>query len=299
MPARLVLVNPGTRQDRILGPKLTAKRRAALGEFLRDRREKLAPARVGLQAHGRRRTPGLRREEVAQLSGVSVAWYTWLEQGREINPSQQALDAITTALNLTTDERMHVFVLAGHAAPTAPPEPLPAAAPPQVQAVLDAFAYPAYVSDRAWNIVGWNRHADQIFGYSRRDPKDRNTLVIAFGDPTFRALLVNANDESAALVANFRRSIEELPDDPAIDRVVERLLAYPDFKKLWERHEVKRRHFSKKVLQHPTLGRLVFETQSYQSAPFGLRLVLYVPDAATKIALGSRHERQGHRHHRR
>jgi transcriptional regulator with XRE-family HTH domain len=288
-------VNPGTRQDRILGPKLTAKRRATLGEFLRDRREKLAPARVGLPALGRRRTPGLRREEVAQLSGVSVAWYTWLEQGRAINPSKDALDAITTALNLSAEERSHVFVLAGHAAPTAPPEPLPAAAPPQVQAVLDALAFPAYVSDRAWNIVGWNAPADRIFGYSRRDPKDRNTLVIAFGDPAFRALLVNWADEAAALVANFRRSIEELPDDPAIERVVDRLLAYPDFKKLWVRHEVKRRYFAKKQLQHPALGRLTFETQSYHSAPFGLRLVIYTPDAATQIALRGEGDRRRRR----
>lgn len=292
-------MNPGTSQNRILGSKLTAKRRAALGEFLRDRREKLTPARVGLPAAGRRRTPGLRREEVAQISGVSVAWYTWLEQGREINPSQTALDAITTALNLSAEERSHVFVLAGHAAPTSAPDPLPATAPPQVQAVLDAFAFPAYVSDRAWNIVGWNALADRLFGYSRREPKDRNTLLIAFGDPAFKSFLVNWAEEAAFLVANFRSSIEGLPDDPAIERTIERMLGIPEFKKLWARHEVKRRHLFKKQFQHPTLGRLVFETQSYQSAPFGLRLVVYVPDAATKIALGSRHERQGHRYHRR
>ncbi|HEY0253700.1 MAG TPA: helix-turn-helix transcriptional regulator [Kofleriaceae bacterium] len=280
-------MNPGTRPGLILGPKLTAKRRAALGEFLRSRREELAPARVGLPSLGRRRTPGLRREEVAQLSGVSVAWYTWLEQGREINPSLDALDAITTALNLSTEERSHVFTLAGHAAPPAA-DPLPIAAPPQIQAVLDALAFPAYVSDRAWNIVGWNRLANQIFNYARRDPKDRNTLLVAFGDPAFRGFLVNWADEVAHLVANFRRSVDEAPDDPAIDRIVERLLAYPEFKKLWARHEVKRRHFMKKVLQHPQLGRLTFETQSYQNLAFGLRMTVYVPDEPTKAALRRR-----------
>ena len=277
-------MNPGTRPPRILGAKLPAagaRRRAALGEFLRSRRERLAPSEAGVSAGGRRRTPGLRREEVAQIAGVSVAWYTWLEQGREIHPLESVLDAIFGALRLGAEERAHGFALAGRDAPKAAPAPPPAFAPPQVQLVLDALAFPAYVSDRAWNVVGWNRLADDLFAYARRAPGERNSMLIAFGDPSFRAMLVNAGDEAAYLVANFRRAHDEAPDDPALDGVLVRLQAFAEFRKLWARHDVKKRYFARKELRHPRLGALRFETQSYTSTPFQLRLVIFVPDAAT------------------
>lgn len=258
-----------------------AKRRAALAAFLRDRRAKLAPAHVGLPSAGRRRTPGLRREEVAQLAGVSVAWYTWLEQGRDIRPSLDALDAIIGALRLGAEDRLHAFALAGHGAPEAPPLPPPIAAPPGLQAVLDALAFPAYASDRAWNIVAWNQLANQIFGYTQRAPADRNPLLILFGDPAFRAMLLNAAGEMAHLVANFRRAADEAGEDPAFEAVLVRLRAHPEFARLWARHDVKRRHVAHKQLRHPALGELTFDTQSFLSATTGLRVVVYVPDAAT------------------
>jgi transcriptional regulator with XRE-family HTH domain len=247
---------------------------------LRSRRERLTPRAVGLPELGRRRTPGLRREEVAQLAGVSVAWYTWLEQRRAIHPSDDALAAIANALRLGGDERAHLYALAGRPQPklVAPPPPKQLTA--ATQAILDATAMPAYASDRAWNIIGCNALADALFGYSTKPIADRNSLIIAFFDPQFRAALVNWHDEAAQLVANLRIAVDEAPDDAALESIVERLRVLPEFRKLWARHDVARRHSAHKVLRHPRHGELVFDTQSFASA-LGVRVVFFVPDAAT------------------
>lgn len=163
-------------------------------------------------------------------------------QGRDIRPSLDALDALVGALRLGAEDRLHAFALAGHGAPEAAPLPPPIAAPLGLQAVLDALAFPAYASDRAWNIVAWNRLADQIFGYTRRAPADRNPLRCVFGDAAFRAMLLDGSSEMAHLVANFRRAADEAGVDPAFDAVLVRLRAYPEFTRLWARHDVKRRH---------------------------------------------------------
>ena len=265
----------------ILGPKLPARRRrAALADLLRSRREALSPEAAGIAAIGRRRTPGLRREEVAQLAGVSAAWYTWLEQGRDIQPSVDALAAIARALRFSDEERAHAFTLAGRPLRDVPPPP-PVAAPPLVQAVLDALAVPAYVSDRAWNVIGWNAMMDRLVGFSAR--AERNTLVGVFADPWFRTLFPNWNEEAAQLVASLRRAADEAPEDPALEALVERLSAYPEFRRLWARHEVKRRGATRKELHHPELGALVFTTQAFLAE--GVRLVIFLPDPATARAL--------------
>lgn len=243
---------------------------------------------MGLPSGGRRRTPGLRREEVAQLAGVSVAWYTWLEQGREIHPSIDTLEAISRALRLPPEERVHAFALAGREPPRDSPPPLPQLAPASVQAVLGAIAFPAYVSDRAWNVIAWNAPADELFGHAARAPADRNSMVIAFGDPSFRAMLVNWSEEAGHLVASFRRAHDEAPDDPALERVLERLRGFPEFRRLWANHDVRQRYFARKELHHPILGTLLFESQSYTSTPLGLRLVIFVPDARTAERMAGR-----------
>ncbi|MEO8552369.1 MAG: helix-turn-helix transcriptional regulator [Kofleriaceae bacterium] len=282
----------------ILGPKVTpsARRRAALGAFLRDRRAKLTPEIAGITGGGRRRTPGLRREEVAQRAGVSVAWYTWLEQGRDIHPSTETLEAIVGALGLNAEERGHAFALAGRPLSDPEPAPLPAAAPPAVQAVLDALAFPAYAADRVSNVLAWNRGAERLFGYARRAPADRNSLVIAFGDPAFRARLVNWSEEAAHLVAGLRRVADEAPGDPAFERLLERLRGFPEFRKLWARHEVRRRHVVRKQLRDPALGLLAFEAHSYTHALFGVRLVVFVPDPPTAAKLRVRARPRQARH---
>jgi transcriptional regulator with XRE-family HTH domain len=260
----------------------------ALGEFLRNRRERIVPRDAGLSTAGRRRTPGLRREEVAQLAGVSVAWYTWLEQGREIRPSSDVLDAIAGALRLTAEERTHAFALAGRDAPRDSPAPPPHAAPAAMRAVLDALTFPAYISDRAWNVLAWNELADEIFAYSRRPPADRNTLLIAFGDPTFRAMLIDAGTDHGHVVASFRRVHDESPDDPLFEALLARLRVYPEFRRQWERHDVQRRPVTRKALRHPQLGALYFEGLSLTSGTSELRLVIFVPDAPTATKLAAR-----------
>jgi PAS domain-containing protein len=211
---------------------------------------------------------------------VSAAWYTWLEQARDVKPSAVALDAIARTLQLTPEERAHAFALAGRALQEPAPAP-PRTAPPLVQAVLDAMRVPAYVSDRAWNVVGWNALMDRVLGYSRRS--DRNSLEIVFGDPAMRSMFVDWSTEAAQLVSSLRRAADEDPEDAVLQELVERLHAYPEFRKLWARHEIKRRGATRKELRHPELGTLVFTSQAF--AADGLRMVAFVPDAATARAL--------------
>ncbi|HEX3765852.1 MAG TPA: helix-turn-helix transcriptional regulator [Kofleriaceae bacterium] len=277
----LAIAHPGTRPSPILGSRPPARRRrAALGDLLRRRREALAPDAAGIATAGRRRTPGLRREEVAQLAGVSAAWYTWLEQGRDIQPSSEVLAALARALRLSDEERAHAFALAGRPLHDVPPPP-PSAAPPLVQAVLDALTVPAYVSDRAWNVIGWNAIADQLLGYRGR--AERNTIVNVFAEPAFRTLFPSWHDEAAQLVASLRRAADEAPEDPVFEALIERLNGYPDFRRLWARHDVKRRGATRKELRHPTYGTLVFTTQAF--ATDELRLVIFLPDPDTARVL--------------
>ena len=229
---------------------------------------------------GRRRTPGLRREEVAQLAGVSCAWYTWLEQARDIQPSADALAAITRALRFTDEERAHAFALIVRPVHAVPPPP-PSAAPPLIQAALDALTVPAHVSDRVWNVIGWNALGERLLHYSART--ERNTILNLFSNPDLRRMLPGWSDEAAQLVANLRRAADEAPEDPAFEALVERLGAYPEFRRLWARHEVKRRGATRKELHHPELGTLVFTTQAFTTED--LRLVIFLPDPATADVL--------------
>ncbi|MEO7732721.1 MAG: hypothetical protein ABIY55_17255, partial [Kofleriaceae bacterium] len=175
------------------------------------------------------------------------------------------------------------FALAGRPLHELPPPP-PATAPPLVQAVLDALTIPAHVSDRAWNVIGWNARMDRILGYSAR--AERNSIMIVFGDPALRALFGNWAEEAAQLVASLRRAADEAPEDPVFEALVERLRAFPEFRRLWARHEVKRRGATRKELRHPRLGTLVFTTQAFVTE--SLRLVTFLPDPATARALRGR-----------
>jgi hypothetical protein len=211
---------------------------------------------------------------------VSAAWYTWLEQGRDIQPSADALAAIAGALRFTDEERAHAFALAGRPLHHVPPPP-PRAAPPLIQAVLDALTVPAHVSDHAWNVIGWNARMDQLLGYSTRT--ERNSIVIMIGDPVFQASFPSWREEAAQLVANLRRAADEAPEDPAYEALIERLSVYPEFHRLWARHEVKRRGATRKEIHHSRLGKLVFTTQGFVAD--AMRLVIFLPDAATVRAL--------------
>ncbi|WP_211126671.1 helix-turn-helix transcriptional regulator [Streptomyces yatensis] len=233
------------------------RRRAELREFLRSRRARVSPADVGMPDGGRRRTPGLRREEVAVLSGVGVSWYTWLEQGRDITVSEEVIDAIARALLLNAAERAHLYRLAG----LNPPRDVPAPAvptSPELRRLLDSWLpRPGYVRDRHWNFTAVNDMAREVFGYGETD---HNCLVSFFTNTRYRALHRHWAETAPQVAAGFRADAAHYPDDPEFDRIAGDLAAVsPEFAELWARHDVAEHTSAVKAVDHDTAGTLVFD----------------------------------------
>lgn len=213
-------------------------RRDELALFLRSRRERIAPADVGLPPGLRRRTPGLRREEVAQLAGVGVTWYTWLEQGRSINASVQVLDAIARTLRLDAAERQHLYHLAD--VPTVP-ETVMEALPAEVQTILDSMSpIPAVVYNGRWDVLAWNdAYAAIVPGLCAAPAGERNVLWHMFTVPPCCSVVGNLEQEQRSLVATFRGAFARHLNEPMWFTLVERLTAAsPAFAQLWASHEV-------------------------------------------------------------
>jgi transcriptional regulator with XRE-family HTH domain len=257
-----------------------AVRRREAGDFLRSRRQRLTPADVGLPDGFRRRTPGLRREEIAMLAGVGTTWYTWLEQGRDVRPSNEVLGALATALKLDPAERRHLFVL--HDRPA--PEPRPAGeerieAP--LRRMLDSLTgQPAYVLGRRWDILAWNAAADAVFGpYGRLQGDERNTLHLLFADPGHRRLLTDWEAVARGSLAMFRADSARFAGDPDFERLVARLTRLsPEFAAWWPRREVARPLFGHKRIDHPRAGRMVFEYSSFGVGDLAdLKLIVFTP----------------------
>jgi transcriptional regulator with XRE-family HTH domain len=209
--------------------------RPELSEFLRRYRKRLTPADVGLPSGGRRRTPGLRREEVAALAGVGITWYTWLEQGREIGVSEGFLLRLAKVLKLDDAECCHLFLLAHQRPP--PPEAYHApSVSPLVQQMMDELtARPAYVTSLRWDIVAWNAAADRLFGFSAREPATANLLRLVFADPDLRRRLPSWRSDAPRLLEGFRRDLALVPDDPVMLSSVEDLKKLsPDFRRWWQ-----------------------------------------------------------------
>jgi transcriptional regulator with XRE-family HTH domain len=255
-------------------------RHSELAQFLRSRRERLSPADFGLPAGPRRRTPGLRREEVAQLAGVGVTWYTWLEQGREITASAQVLGAVAQTLRLDAGERSHLFTLAGvfdNATPCEA-EPLPGA----VLATLEAVRpFPAYVVNGRFDLLAHNPEAEEILGgFAGVPPARLNIMWLAFVERTLDGRVVEFDEESARHVALFRASMADHPDHPAWKRLRDDLLAAsPMFREYWQRYDVGRPMVRHKTFLHPRAGRISVETASFtvNGGPPLSRLVVYSP----------------------
>ncbi|WP_062478504.1 helix-turn-helix transcriptional regulator [Variovorax boronicumulans] len=206
-----------------------------LSEFLTRHRRKLTPADVGLPSQGRRRTPGLRREEVAVMAGVGLTWYTWFEQGREIQVSQKFLLGVAHALKLDDAECSHLFLLA-HKRPPPPEAHQQASVTPRIQQLMDELpTRPAYVFNLRWDVVAWNAAADALFGFSAREREARNLLRMVFADPELRRRLPAWHDDAPALLAQFRYDFAIAPDDPAMLGLVTDLKALsPDFRRWWD-----------------------------------------------------------------
>lgn len=270
-----------------LGPPPSAERRSELTDFLRNRRAQVTPGDVGLPANGRRRTPGLRREEVAQLAGVGLSWYTWLEQGRDIKPSAAVLDALARVLRLDTAERAHLFHLARVELPL-PAEGYTREAPPELAAVVDALVpNPAYLLGPRADVLGWNAGATAMLGTPTTAPDGRPNLLwwlFTGGGLDHEQRRSTARNTLARFRAEHARRMGD-PDFAALIEALEE--ASPTFREWWPRHEVLDEQLGTKTIEHPRVGRLVLH--HLQSAPTShpdLRLSQFAPaDAATRERL--------------
>ncbi|MCK7626848.1 helix-turn-helix transcriptional regulator [Streptomyces sp. RS10V-4] len=264
-------------------------RRRALAEFLRARRERVTPQDAGILPGPRRRTPGLRREEVAQLSGVSVTWYTWLEQARDIGVSRQVLAALARALMLSSVEQRHLYALAGELPPAQPPGPGPG---PALQRLVDALdPHPAYLLDANWDLVAWNRAEAGLIGDpALLAPGERNLLWLVFTDPAMRTLLADWEGQARDLVAQFRADAGERFDDPRRHRLTRELAARsPEFDAWWRAHHLAALTGTRRTFHHPRAGDLTFDYVKLAAldAP-GVKLFACMPaDPGTRARLGT------------
>ena len=236
----------------------------------------------------RRRTPGLRREEVAQLAGVGVTWYTWLEQGRDINPSPQVLDAIARTLQFDIHEHSHLFTLAGVASTTIANECLGLCH--TVQPLIDQLEpFPAMVVNSRLDLLAYNRVYASFFDDLEAIPiEDRNILWLVFTDPEWQATIVDWDDVVGPLVAEYRAAMAEHLDDPAWKTLVARLhRASSEFTAVWDRHDVNGIESRRKRARHPTAGLLNFDyTNLWIGQQVGIRIVAFTPaDERTRTRL--------------
>lgn len=264
------------------------ERRQALADFLRQRRARLSPADVGLPPGIRRRTSGLRREEVAQLANIGISWYVWLEQGRDVHPSAQVLESLARALRLTVNERRHLFLLAGQSLPPPPVSPEEESASLALQQMLDDLnPTPAYVMGRHYDYLAWNTAADGIFGISAASPPyGRNLVWRLFTSPTMRAL-PNWEQLARGTLGEFRAASAHYPRDQQFEDLIEDLkIVSPEFRDLWLHHDVRSSLDGHKAIEHSTLGRLEFEHITLQAVNNSdLRIMIYLPNGVTRAKL--------------
>lgn len=259
------------------------ERRQALADFLRQRRQSLSPEKVGLPPGLRRRTPGLRREEVAQLANMGTSWYIWLEQGRDVHPSTQILESLAQALQLTPNERRHLFLLAGQALPPSA-TPLNETISPSLQRMLDDLnPTPAYIMGRRLDYLAWNKAADVLFSLEQATaPYARNQLWRLFTNARLRE---HRDWETMVrnTLAEFRAANARYPDDTGFEELIEDLKRVsPEFCRWWPHHDASSSLEGLKIMEHPTLGHLEFEHTTLQvpNDP-NIRIMIYTPLAGT------------------
>jgi transcriptional regulator with XRE-family HTH domain len=250
-----------------------------LGTYLKNRRAKLDPAAFGLPA-GRRRTPGLRREEVAQRANVSATWYTWLEQGRGGTPSADVLERIAGALALTAAEREHLFLLAQHRPPEVRYEGDKPVSP-QLQRLLDSLELsPALVRNATWDVVAWNRAATVVLtDYAKLPPARRNILRLMFCEPRVREHMANWAAHAHFMVATFRSSAARAGAAERVAALVDQLATESaEFAALWCEHDVREYVPGTKHLRHTVAGPMAFDYSAFivDGRP-DLGLVIYTP----------------------
>jgi transcriptional regulator with XRE-family HTH domain len=256
----------------------------ALADLLKVCRARLSPVEVGLRAGFRRHTAGLRREDVAMLTGISLTWYTWLEQGRAIHVSVGTLERISATLRMSPDEREYLFALVHHR-PAPPLWTLSDEVPPSLTRMLGASAVPALVMTARWDVIAWN-DATRIFrNYDELQPCERNLLrILLVTDETYRLDAAQYQAMARRVLSKFRVDYSQAPNKAPFDVLIAELAAQsPIFRELWNSHEIMTR--SEGVGHYPHLGGVSFEHSSYvpEGHPY-LRVVIYVPDGAESAA---------------
>lgn len=251
--------------------------RTEFGDFLRSRRDRLNADEMGVRSNRRRRTPGLRREEVAEMAGIGVDWYVRLEQGRTVRPSEATLDALVGALRLDTVDAAHLRALARKSdqQPFAP-EKVPSA----IARMVKNMNLPAYVTGRRWDILLWNTAAAEILGFDRLADSDRNILIFMFDGSHARQLFGRTwTDEARRMIALFRATYDLYASDPAFIALVDRLRAdSADFGKWWNAHDIRSGSSGKKVLVDPQRGAQRYEYATFQANDdASLKLSIYTP----------------------
>lgn len=252
----------------MIDPQLASRRRE-LGDFIRTQRERTAPE-AGMPGPRRRRTPGLRREEVAQLAGLSTTWYTWIEQGRDVSVSPHALARLAGTLRLDRAQRAYLFELAGKRDPS-PGESADDALPTAVPAAVSAITMPAYVLDRQWNARCCNRAAERLFtGWlDQPEPRDseRNLLRFIFLDPGARSLICDWEHRARRVVAEFRAHCASHLDVRMLRRLIDELSRDSgEFARMWEQHGVLGREGGERTFNHPQDGFLRYEQVTFELA---------------------------------
>ncbi|CAI2159354.1 MULTISPECIES: helix-turn-helix transcriptional regulator [Serratia] len=269
-------------------PRTLNRTRQELADFLRMKREKLSPQAVGLPSGTRRRTPGLRREEVAALAGVGLTWYTWLEQGREINASVEFLEDLARVLKLDVTERYHLFLLA-HQRPPVVAGHQWCQVTPLVRRLLDDLTLrPAYVMNLSWDIIAWNSAADRLFTIAERQPEQRNMLWMLFADPELNQRLMGWLEQAPQILASFRRDYARAPQDATMLQRIQALSdVSPQFRQLWQRHDIHGRCQGQRTFLVAGAGEVTFEHASFiVDEDNHLRLVMYSaqPDCPASAA---------------
>lgn len=262
-------------------------RHEELARFLRSYRERLSPQDVGLPSGTRRRTPGLRREELAYLIGVSTTWYTYLEQGRSITVSSQVLEGIVRALQLNTSERTHIFALARREIPahgSARTEQLNS----EVQQILDLLnPHPAYVINSCWDVLAWNEAACKVFlDFATLPVEERNIIHLMFLSPTYQSLLIGWEHQAQHAIARFRSSTSYHIGESWLTTMVSSLSEQSqEFRQWWDNNQVVGADGCIKLLNHPVVGKLTLQATNLQvAATQGLSIQIYFPQHGSDTA---------------
>ena len=271
----------------------SAAQRAQLSEFLKSCRARLQPTALGLPNAARRRTPGLRREDVAALAGLSATWYTWLEQGRDVRASDRILESLSRTLRMSPDERDYLFLLAQNRSP-----PLGRGVVEETSAAvlrtLEALSVPALVVTLRWDIVHWNRmYAAVIRGYEDIPIGERNLVRLLLTHPEYQTGQVQYEAMAARIVSKLKMDYGQAGGDADFDGLIGELRGIsPRFRELWDRPEISARSEGAHLVHHPQLGEIALEHTSYQlEGSRTLRALIYAPEnrqSAEKIAVIAR-----------